>query len=203
MLDLGYFRAHLDEIEAMARNRRATLDLAKFREIDAERRQLITANEKRKADRNQSSEEIANLKRAGGDASEILARMKRLAEEIQQDDARVAVLDEALREFMLTFRICRTRACRSARARRTTSRCALGRATEIRFRAAAALGSRRGRGDSRFPAAVKMSGTRLHCIRGLGARLERAIANFFLDVHTREHGYTEILPPFHREHGIR
>ena len=101
MLDLGYFRAHLDDVEAMARNRRVALDLAKFREIDAERRQLITSNEKRKADRNKASEEIAKLKRAGADASEILARMKTLAEEIQQDDERVAVLDEALREFML------------------------------------------------------------------------------------------------------
>ena len=126
MLDLGYFRAHLDEIEAMARNRRATLDLAKFREIDAERRQLITANEKRKADRNKSSEEIANLKRTGGDASEILARMKRLAEEIQQDDARVAVLDEALREFMLNVPNMPHSSVPVARAPRTTSKYAAG-----------------------------------------------------------------------------
>ena len=76
MLDLGYVRGHLELIEQMARNRRASLDLATFREIDGERRRLITSTEVAKADRNKASEEIAKLKKSGADASEILARMK-------------------------------------------------------------------------------------------------------------------------------
>jgi seryl-tRNA synthetase len=197
MLDLGYFRAHLDEIETMARNRRATLDLAKFREIDAERRQLITANEKRKADRNSSSNEIANLKRTGGDASEILARMKILAEEIQQDDARVAVLDEALRDFMLNVpNMPHASVPVGAGAAENVEVRRWGAPPKFDFAPRPHWEVGEATGILDLPVAVKMSGTRFALYRGLGARLERAIANFMLDTHTREHGYTEILPPF-------
>src|ERR1700690_4336906 len=74
MIDLGFFRAHLDDIETMARNRGVSLDLGRFREIDSERRALITAVERLKAERNTASLEIAGLKKSGGDASSLLSR---------------------------------------------------------------------------------------------------------------------------------
>jgi seryl-tRNA synthetase len=197
MLDLGYFRGHLDEIEAMARNRRVALDLAKFREIDAERRQLITANEKRKADRNKSGEEIVKLKRSGGDAAEILARMKTLADEIQQADERVTFLDEALREFMLNVpNMPHTSVPIGAGAADNVEVRRWGAPPKFDFKPRPHWEVGEATGTLDIPAAVKMSGARFALYRGLGARLERAIANFMLDTHTREHGYTEILPPF-------
>ncbi|HEU5411641.1 MAG TPA: hypothetical protein VFU57_11515, partial [Candidatus Acidoferrales bacterium] len=102
MIDLGYFRDHLDQIEQMLRNRGAKLDLNDFRAIDAERRQRITSVERLKSERNKGSEEIAGLKKTGKDATALMARMKQIAEEIKTDDAKAAELEEKLRAFMLT-----------------------------------------------------------------------------------------------------
>ncbi|HLE37691.1 MAG TPA: hypothetical protein VI699_11175, partial [Candidatus Acidoferrales bacterium] len=76
MHDLSYFREHLDLFEQMARNRGLTLDLEGFRRLDHERRELITATERLKAERNKASEEIARHKKAGQDASDLLTLMK-------------------------------------------------------------------------------------------------------------------------------
>src|SRR5271156_5555703 len=103
MLELGFVREHLDVIEKMARDRGVTLDLAPFRELDAERRKIITSTERMKADRNKASEEIAALKKSGGDAAPILARMKQVSDEIKRDDDRIAELDERMRNFLLTI----------------------------------------------------------------------------------------------------
>ena len=101
MHDLGFFREHLDAMEQMARNRGVSLDLAAFREIDAERRSIITSTERLKAERNKANDEIARAKKAGQDASGILARMKQVSEEVKQADERITQLDEKLREFLL------------------------------------------------------------------------------------------------------
>ena len=197
MLDLSYFRGHLDEIERMAKNRHTVIDIARFREIDGERRQIITSTERLKAERNKASEEIARLKKAGGDASEILARMKQVSDDIKLADERVAALDESLREYMLTV----------PNAPHSSVPVGEGAAGNVEVRRWGAppnfdfaarphweLGEATGILD--LPAATKMSGARFALYRGLGARLERSIAAFMLDTHTREHGYTEILPPF-------
>src|SRR5690348_9206526 len=101
MIDLGYFREHLDQVEQMLRNRGAKLDLSEFRAIDAERRRRITSVERLKAERNKGSEEIARLKKAGQDAGALMAHMKQIAEEIKADDAKATELEEKVRAFML------------------------------------------------------------------------------------------------------
>ena len=197
MLDLGYVRDHLDVIEKMARDRGFKLDVEPFRALDTERRQLITGNERLKAERNQASDEIARLKKSGQDASAILARMKEVSEQIKHDDERVGQLDEALREFLLTV----------PNIPHSSVPVGKGPADNIEMRRWGSppqfsfapkphweLGE--GAGILDFVSAVKIAGARFAVYKQLGARLERAIANFFLDMHTREHGYTEILPPF-------
>lgn len=214
MLDLGYVREHQDVLERMARDRGITLDLAGFRALDAERRRLITATEKLKAERNKASEEIAELNKIvrGGDKMKeldanltaamerrgaVLARMKSVAEEIKRDDERVAVLDERLRNFLLTVPNVPHAsvpvghsAADNIEMRRWGSPPNFDFAPRPHWEIGEALGI------LDFEAAVKMAGARFAVYKGLGARMERALANFFLDVHTREHGYTEILPPF-------
>jgi seryl-tRNA synthetase len=197
MHDLGFLREHLDVIEKMARDRGITLDLAPFREIDTLRRQIITSTERMKAERNKASDEIATLKKSGQDTSAILARMKQVSEEIKQDDQRVTELDEQLKQFMLTIpNIPHASvpvghsAADNVEIRRSGVPPKFGFAPRPHWE----VGERAGILD--LPAAVKIAGARFAVYKGLGARLERAIANFFLDVHTREHGYTEILPPF-------
>ena len=197
MLDLGYVREHLDAIEQMARNRAVTLDLAKFHEVDAERRQLITAAERLKAERNKASEEIAKRKRAGEDASALMAEMKHVADDIKRDDERIAELDERLREFLLTVpNIPHSSVPVGKSAADNVEVRRWGAPPKFNFKPLPhwEVGERTGILD--LPRAAIIAGTRFALYRGLGARLERALANFFLDVHTREHGYTEILPPF-------
>ena len=197
MLDLGYVREHLDAIEKMARDRGITLDLAPFREIDAERRALITAAEKLKADRNKASEEIAKLKKAGQDASGILARMKSVSDEIQRDDARISELDERLKQFLLTIpNIPHASVPVGKSAADNVEVRRWGAPPKFDFAPRPHWEIGEGAGILDFAAAAKIAGARFAVYKGLGARLERALANFFLDVHTREHGYTEILPPF-------
>ena len=197
MLDLGYVRDHLGVIEKMAAARGLKLDLEPFRTLDTERRQLITQNERLKAERNKASDDIARLKKAGQDASAILARMKEVSEHIKRDDERVAQLDEALRQFLLTV----------PNIPHSSVPVGKGSADNIEVRRWGSppqfsfapkphweLGE--GAGILDFVSAVKIAGARFAVYKQLGARLERAIANFFLDLHTREHAYTEILPPF-------
>src|SRR6516225_486181 len=102
MHDLNYFRDHLDLFAEMAKKRNASLDLDGFRALDKERRELITANEQRKAQRNKASEEIAQLKKEKQNADTLIAEMKRVSEAIKQTDERVTALDAKQREFMLT-----------------------------------------------------------------------------------------------------
>jgi seryl-tRNA synthetase len=197
MHDLSYFREHLDVYAEMARQRNISLDLEGFRVLDKERRELITANEARKAQRNKASDEIARLKKEKHDASAILAEMKQLSELIKQSDERVAGLDATQRELLLTIPNlphasvpAGNSAADNVEVRRW------GQAPKFDFAPKPhwEVGERAGILD--LPAATKITGARFAVYRGWGARLERALANFFLDVHTREHGYTEILPPF-------
>lgn len=197
MHDLSYFREHLDLFAEMAKRRNISLDLDGFRALDKERRELITENERRKAQRNKASEEIARLKKEKQDASTILSEMKQLSELIKQSDERVAELDAGQRDFLLTIPNVPHSSVPSGKGAEDN--------VEVRRWGAPLkfdftpkphweVGERAGILD--LAAATKVAGARFAVYKGWGARLERALANFFLDVHTREHGYTEILPPF-------
>ena len=197
MLDLGYVREHLDVIEKMARDRCITIDLGKFRQIDDERRKLIFQSEQLKAERNKASEEIARLKKAGQDASPILARMKEVSENVKRDDERVSELDSELQHFMLTIpNIPHSSVPVGKSSADNVVVREWGAPPKFDFSPRPHWEVGESAGILDFEAAIKMSGARFAVYKGLGARLERAIANFFLDIHTREHGYREILPPF-------
>jgi seryl-tRNA synthetase len=197
MLDLGFVRDHLDVLEKMVRDRGAKLDLQPFVEIDTERRKLIQTNEGLKAERNKANEEIATLKRNKQDATAILARMKEVSEEIKVSDVRIGELDEKLREFLLTVPNIPHSSVpvgKSAADNVEVRRWGAPPTFDFQPKPHWELGEAAGILD--FESAIKIAGARFAVYKGLGARLERAIANFFLDVHTRESGYTEILPPF-------
>ncbi len=196
MHDLNFFREHLGVFAAMARNRGIMLELEAFQALDSERRKLITAVEQLKAQRNKASEEIARLKKAGQDAAALIAEMKRVGDEIKQSDQRIAGLDARSREFMLTVPNlphasvpvghC---AAENKEVRRWGAPPKFGFAPRPHWE----VGERAGILD--LAAAAKMTGARFAVYRGLGARLERALASFMLDTHAKN-GYTEILPPF-------
>jgi seryl-tRNA synthetase len=224
MHDLNHFREHLDGFAAMAEKRGVKLDLEAFTGLDKQRRELITATEQLKAQRNKSSEEIARRKKeiarlekqiANEDkenphlpsnlglqaekikSEQLIAEMKQVSERIKRGDERIAQLDATQREFLLTIPNvphptvpAGHSAEENVEVRRWGAPPTFAFATKPHWE----VGERAGILD--LAAATKMTGARFAVYRGWGARLERALANFFLDVHTREHGYTEILPPF-------
>jgi seryl-tRNA synthetase len=197
MHDLEFFRQHLDRFDEMARHRNVALDLGAFRALDSERRQAITAVERLKAERNQASDEIARRKKAGQDAAPLIARMKEVSETIRAEDQRIAEFDARLRDFLLRVpNLPHSSVPVGAGAEHNVEVRRWGRPPEFPFEARPhwEVGERAGILD--FARAAKIAGARFAVYRGPGARLERALANFMLDVHTREHGYTEILPPF-------
>jgi len=180
----------------MAANRSVRIDFESFRALDRERRERITAAERRKAERNRASEEIARRKRAGEKAEDLLAEMKRASEEIKRADEEIARFDVQLQEFMLSVPnlphasvpVGHDATC-NVEVRRWGSPPQFGFVPKPHWE----VGEHAGILD--LARAAKISGTRFALYRGLGARLERALANFFLDAHT-SNGYTEYLPPF-------
>ena len=197
MHDLSYFREHLDLFAEMAKRRNITLDLDGFRELDKDRREQITANEQRKAMRNKASDEIARWKKEKQNADALIAEMKQVSEQIKQSDERIAELDARQRELLLTIpNIPHSSVPAGACAEDNVEVRRWGAPPVFDFQPKPhwEVGERAGILD--LPAASKITGARFAVYKGWGARLERALANFFLDVHTREHGYTEILPPF-------
>ncbi|HWW17226.1 MAG TPA: serine--tRNA ligase [Candidatus Saccharimonadales bacterium] len=197
MHDLSYFREHLDLFAEMAKKRGAPLDLDGFRALDKERRELITATEQLKAQRNKASDEIACLKKGKQNADVLIAEMKQVSERIKTADDRITQLDSTQRALLLTipnvphFSVpVGHSAAENVEVRRW------GTAPKFDFSPKPhwEVGERAGILD--LSAATKVTGARFAVYKSWGARLERALANFFLDVHTREHGYTEILPPF-------
>ncbi|HEY6264918.1 MAG TPA: serine--tRNA ligase [Candidatus Acidoferrum sp.] len=197
MHDLNYFRDHLDVFADMAKKRNISLDLDAFRALDKERRELITVNEQRKAQRNKASEEIARLKKEKQSADALIGEMKQVSEQIKQSDERVAALDATQRELLLNIPNVPhssvpvgTSAADNVEVRRW------GAPPKFDFTPKPHWDVGEGAGILDLPAATKITGARFAVYKGWGARLERALANFFLDVHTRENGYTEILPPF-------
>src|SRR6516225_5325102 len=197
MHDLNYFREHLDVFADMAKRRNITLDLEAFGTLDKERRELITENEKRKAERNKASDEIGRLKKEKKNADSLLAEMKQVSEVIKQTDERIDSLDARQREFLLTIpNVPHSSVPYGSGADGNQEVRRWGSPPKFDFEPKPhwEVGEKAGILD--LEAAARVTGARFAVYKGWGARLERALANFFLDVHTREHGYAEILPPF-------
>ncbi len=174
-----------------------TLDIEGFRALDKERRELITANEQRKSQRNKASDEIARLKKEKQSADALIAEMKQLSELIKQTDLKVDELDAKQKELLLTLPNIPHSSVpygKGAEGNQEVRRWGTPPKFDFQPKPHWEVGERAGILD--LEAAARITGARFAVYKGWGARLERALANFFLDVHTREHGYTEILPPF-------
>ena len=196
MHDLGYFREHLAEFEQMARDRGGVIDFDAFRAIDQERRERITFAERLKAKRNKASEEIPRRKKTGEDVSALLTEMKQVSEEIKLADERIAELDAKLSDFMLTVpNRPHTSVPVGHSAAENVEVRRWGSPPKFNFKPRPHWEIAENAGILDFQRAAKIAGTRFAIYRGLGARLERALAAFFLDTHAAN-GYTEILPPF-------
>jgi seryl-tRNA synthetase len=171
--------------------------LKDFREVDTQRRQAITEAETSKAQRNKASEEIAKLKKSGQDASAAMAQTKELRERISELEKTASDLDAQLREILAGIPNLPHASVPIGHSAddNVEVRC-WGAPPKFDFTPKPHwdLGSDLGILD--LERAVKLTGARFAVYWDLGAKLERALANFMLDLHTREHGYTEVLPPY-------
>src|SRR6266851_4595590 len=197
MHDLNYFRDHLDLFADMAKKRGILLDLDAFRALDKERRELITETEALRAQRNKASDEIGRLKKENLNADAVIAEMKGLAEPIKVKSLKTVELTKGQENFLLrvpNLPHASVPVGHSAAENVEVRRWGTPPKFDFQPKPHWEVGERAGILD--LEAATKITGARFAVYKGWGARLERALANFFLDVHTREHGYTEVLPPF-------
>ena len=199
MLDLSFVRENLPLVEEKLRQRGMDPGavLGNFREVDAQRRQAINEAETAKARRNRASEEIAKLKKSGQDASAAMAESKDLREKITALEKSAAEFDERLRGIMTGLPNLPHASVPVGRsAEENVEVRSWGTPPKFDFAPKPHwdLGPELGVLD--FERAVKLTGARFVVYWDMGAKLERALANFMLDLHTREHGYTEVLPPY-------
>jgi seryl-tRNA synthetase len=197
MHDLSLFRKNLDAVAARLADRGFTLDVEAFRKLDLERRAAVTQSEQLKAQNKAETQEIGKLKRAGEDTSARQLAVRELDGKIAAFDEQAKSLDEKFRELLAGVPNVPHESVpigKSAEDNVEVRR--VGAIPEFDFTPKPHwdLGPELGILD--FERAAKVTGARFAVYWGLGAKLERALINFMLDVHTQHHGYTEVLPPF-------
>ena len=199
MLDLNFVRDNLPLVEEKLRQRGMdpAAVLKDFREVDTQRRHAITEAETSKAQRNKASDEIAKLKKSGQDAGGAMAQTKDLREKIQTLEKTAADLDARLRDILAGIpNLPHSSVPIGHSAEQNVEVRKWGTPPNFDFvpKPHWDLGAELGILD--LERAVKLTGARFAVYWDLGAKLERALMNFMLDLHTRQHGYTEVLPPY-------
>jgi seryl-tRNA synthetase len=197
MYDLAWFRANFDRIAERLQTRSNPPNLDGYRELDKRRRTLIAELEQSRARYNAETVEIGKLRRQGVDTSERQLGMRALSDAIAIRDQGLKAVEESFREILEGIPNVPHESVPvglSEADNREIRRVGEPRQFDFEPKAHWDLGPELGILD--LERAAKVTGARFAVYWGLGARLERALINFMLDVHTREHGYTEVLPPF-------
>ncbi len=196
MLDLKYIRNNIESLKEVLKNRNAKIDLDRFKKLDQERREMLTEVETLKNQRNNASQEVGRLKRAGEDASQIIKDMGIVSEKIKEIDKKLSTVEEEIKYFQMTIPNVyhETTPVGNDDTDNTLIR-TWGEPKKFEFEPKPhwELGEKLDILD--FERGVKLGGSRFTLYKGAGARLERALINFMLDLHVSEHGYTEHLTP--------
>lgn len=198
MLDIKLIRENPEMVKAAMKTRNKDMDAVvdDILDIDAKRRELMKATDALKQEQNAASKKIPQIKKDGGDISEIMARMNEIKAKIKADDAKIAELDAKQKSLIYEFPNIPNKSVpigKDDSENVEIRRWGEPRKFDFEYKAHWDIGADLGILDPET--AAKVTGARFHFYKGLGAKLERAIINFFLNTHT-EHGYTEILPPF-------
>ena len=199
MLDPAFVRDHPDEVRTGMRNRGLDADavLQPFAALDAKRKALIPKVEGLKREQNASGEKVAQAKKQGLDPSALFAENKARAQQIKELEAELETVERERTDLLLTvpnLPHASVPVGKSTDDNVVVRRHGEPRAFDFEPKPHWEIGHALGILD--FERATRMSGARFSVLMGAGARLERALINFMLDLHTREHGYTEVEPPF-------
>ncbi|MGI6072912.1 MAG: serine--tRNA ligase [Lachnospiraceae bacterium] len=197
MIDIKLLRNSFEEVKQALSSRNEEFDLEQFKELDETRRRILSEVEGLKAEQNKATKQIPMMKKEGRDVAPLMAEMKELSAKIKELDGQASAAEQALNEYMLTIpNIPNPTVPLGKTDEDNVEIRKWGEPTKFDFEPKPhwELGEELGILDPET--AAKISGSRFTVYRGDGARLERALTNFFLDVHTGEHGYTEVFPPF-------
>ena len=199
MLDPAYVRDHMDEVRAGFKNRglEADAELEQLATLESRRRRIIPELEGLKREQNTAGDEIARAKRQGKDAAPVFAANKARAQQIRQLEVQLEQVEQQRAIMLMTLPNlphATVPAGATAAENQEVRRHGEPRTFDFEPKPHWDLGTALGVID--FERATKMSGSRFAVLVGAGARLERALINFMLDLHTREHGYLEVEPPF-------
>jgi len=197
MLDIKLIRQEPEKVKAALARRKEEDKIDELLELDRRRRDALYEVEQLKSKQNSVSKEIPRIKKEGGDTAAIFAEMKELSEQIKKLDAEVRELDEAIETRMLRIPNLPNDTVPDGETDEDNieiRKFAEPTAFDFEPKAHWDLGENLGILD--FSSAAKITGARFTVYRGLGARLERAVINYFLNMHTEKHGYTEIFPPY-------
>ena len=196
MFDIRLLRSDPDAVKTAMKNRRADVDIDAILEIDGQRRTSIYELEQLRARQNKAGETIAASKRAGENADDAIAEMKSIKEQIAALEEQVRLVDEKMQEQLLTLpNVPNESVPVGANETDNPVERTVGEPPSFDFEPKDHVEIAEGLGIVDFGCAAKLSGARFTLSRGPGTMLERALINFMLDIHTREHGYTEMLPP--------
>lgn len=200
MLDLKKLRSNTEEVKKALSNRGEDFDVNVIDEVialDEERRKILVDVEALKKQRNEVSAEIPKRKKAGEDVTEVMAEMREIGDKIKADDAKVSELNDKINYIMLRIPNIPNPAVPEGETDEDNVEIKRwGEPTKFNFEPKAHwdLGTDLDLLD--FERGGKVAGSRFTVYKGMGARLERSIINYFLDKHTFENGYTEVLPPY-------
>lgn len=198
MLDLKYLRANFNEVKEKLQHRGEDLsDFDKFEELDTKRRELIVATEDLKSKRNEVTQKIAQLKREKQNADDLITEMRTVGDQIKQFNDELRVVEEQLDHLLLSIPNIPHESTPVGETEDDNVEIRKwGEIREFDFEPKPHWDIATDLNILDFERAAKVTGSRFVFYKGLGARLERALFNFMLDLHVEEHGYEEILPPY-------
>jgi seryl-tRNA synthetase len=197
MLDIRFVRDNPDKVVAAMKLRNAEINLDDFLAWESERREIIRQVEEMKATRNRESEEVARIKKAKGNAEAIILEMRRLGEAIAEQDEKLRLIEGRMQNFLLTIpNIPHASVPAGTDESDNIELRRVGQVPKFNFTPQAHWDIGESLGILDFERGSKVSGARFTFYRGLGAKLERALISFMLDMHTKKHGYIELMPPY-------
>ncbi len=197
MLDLKFVRSNLERVRKMIEDRGYDLDISQFEQLDEERRERLSVLEALRHRRNTVSDDIARMKKNGEDASGEISEMKEVAAKIKEKEKELPDVAEKLNQLLQLIPNIPDESVPVGKDETDNPVIRTwGNIRDFSFSPSPHWDVGETLGILDFACAAKLSGARFALYRGAGAALERALINFMIHVHTTEHGYTEVLPPF-------